>query len=121
MSLLNLQAIRTQLSNAEPCVLAGRVTRASGIVVEAALPQVAVGTSCEIHATGNRMVAAEVVGFAGSQAILMPFGDVRGIGEGCPVVPRASAGEIVVGEALLGRVVDAAMRPLDGMPAPVLH
>jgi len=121
VSLLNLQAIRTQLTHAEPCVLAGRVTRASGIVVEAALPQVAVGTSCEIHATGNRMVAAEVVGFAGSQAILMPFGDVRGIGEGCAVIPRASAGEIVVGEALLGRVVDAAMRPLDSMPAPILH
>jgi flagellum-specific ATP synthase len=119
--MLDLQEIRTQLNHAEPCVLAGRVTRASGIVVEAALPQVAVGTSCEIHAAGGRIVAAEVVGFAGSQAILMPFGDVRGIGEGCPVIPRASAGEIVVGEALLGRVVNAAMQPLDGMAAPILH
>jgi flagellum-specific ATP synthase len=119
--MLDLQEIRTQLHHAEPCVLAGRVTRASGIVVEAALPQVAVGTSCEIHAAGGRIVAAEVVGFAGSQAILMPFGDVRGIGEGCPVIPRASAGEIVVGEALLGRVVNAAMQPLDGMAPPILH
>ena len=119
--MLDLQEIRTQLNHAEPCVLAGRVTRASGIVVEAALPQVAVGTSCEIHAAGGRIVAAEVVGFAGSQAILMPFGDVRGIGEGCPVIPRASAGEIVVGEALLGRVVNAAMQPLDGMAAPILR
>jgi flagellum-specific ATP synthase len=119
--MLDLQEIRTQLNHAEPCVLAGRVTRASGIVVEAALPQVAVGTSCEIHAAGGRIVAAEVVGFAGSQAILMPFGDVRGIGEGCPVIPRASAGEIVVGEALLGRVVNAAMQPLDGMAPPILH
>ena len=42
--MLDLQEIRTQLNHAEPCVLAGRVTRASGIVVEAALPQVAVGT-----------------------------------------------------------------------------
>jgi len=121
VSLLNLQEIRNQLAHAEPCVLAGRVTRASGIVVEAALPQVAVGTSCEIHAAGSRTVAAEVVGFAGSQAILMPFGDVRGIGEGCPVIPRASAGEIVVGEALLGRVVDAAMQPLDSLACPLLH
>jgi flagellum-specific ATP synthase len=113
---LDLQQVRDTLSRTETCVLAGRVTRASGIVVEAVLPQVAVGTSCEIQAAGNRIVAAEVVGFAGSQAILMPFGDVRGIGEGCPVVPRASAGEISVGEALLGRVVDAAMQPLDGKP-----
>jgi flagellum-specific ATP synthase len=120
VSLLDLQGIRDRLSQAEPCVLAGRVTRASGIVVEAALPQVAVGTSCEIQAMGNRLVTAEVVGFSGSHVILMPFGDVRGIGEGCPVIPRASAGEIVVGQELLGRVVDAAMRPLDNMAAPQL-
>jgi flagellum-specific ATP synthase len=113
---LDLQQVRETLARTETCVLAGRVTRASGIVVEAVLPQVAVGTSCEIQAAGNRIVAAEVVGFSGSQAILMPFGDVRGIGEGCPVVPRASAGEIHVGEALLGRVVNAAMQPLDDMP-----
>jgi flagellum-specific ATP synthase len=49
---------------------------------------VAVGTSCEIQAAGGRVVAAEVVGFAGSQALLMPFGDVKGIGEGCAVFPR---------------------------------
>jgi flagellum-specific ATP synthase len=50
----------------------------------------------------------------------MPFGDLNGIGEGCAVWPRASAAEIPVGEALLGRIVDAAMRPVDGGPAPIL-
>ena len=48
----------------------------------------------------------------------MPFGEVTGIGEGCAVRPRASAGEIPVGEALLGRVVNAAMAPLDGLDRP---
>jgi flagellum-specific ATP synthase len=115
VSLLNLDKVKRTLDNAEPLVLAGRVTRASGIIVEAALPLVAVGTSCEIRAAGGRIVAAEVVGFANSQALLMPFGDVKGIGEGCPVFPRASAGEVGAGEALLGRVVDAAMRPVDGL------
>jgi flagellum-specific ATP synthase len=114
VSVLDLERVKRVLSAAEPLVLAGRVTRASGIIVEAALPQVAVGTSCEIRAAGGRTVAAEVVGFTGAQALLMPFGDVKGIGEGCPVFPRASAGEIPVGEALLGRVVDASMRPSDG-------
>jgi flagellum-specific ATP synthase len=114
VTLLDLEKVRRVLEAAEPLVLAGRVTRASGIVVEAALPQVAVGTSCEIRAAGGRSVAAEVVGFAGPQALLMPFADVKGIGEGCPVFPRASAGEIGVGDALLGRVVDAAMKPADG-------
>jgi flagellum-specific ATP synthase len=115
MSLLNLEKVKRALANAEPLVMAGRVTRVSGIIVEAALPNVAVGTSCEILAAGGRSVAAEVVGFAGSQALLMPFGDVKGLGEGCPVFPRASAGEVGAGEALLGRVVDAAMKPVDGL------
>ena len=115
MSLLNLEKVKRVLDNAEPLVLAGRVTRASGIIVEAALPNVAVGTSCEILAAGGRTVGAEVVGFSGSQALLMPFGDVKGIGEGCAVFPRASAGEVGAGEALLGRVVDATMKPVDGL------
>jgi len=44
----------------------------------------------------------------------MPFGDVIGVSEGCMVWPRSSGADIPVGEALLGRVVDAAMRPVDG-------
>jgi FliI/YscN family ATPase len=39
---------------------------------------------------------------------------MQGICEGCAVVPRDSAAEVPVGEALLGRVVDAGMRPIDG-------
>jgi flagellum-specific ATP synthase len=113
VSLVNLNAFKRTLAEAQTCVLAGKVTRAFGIVVEAALPQVAVGTSCEIRTGGGGSIAAEVVGFSGSNAILMPFGDVKGIGEGCPVIPRASAGEIMVGQRLLGRVVNAAMEPLD--------
>jgi len=113
VSLVDLGAVKRSLAEAQSCVLAGKVTRASGIVVEAVLPQVAVGTSCEIRTGGGHTIAAEVVGFSGSNAILMPFGEVKGIGEGCPVIPRASAGEITVGERLLGRVVNAAMEPLD--------
>ena len=116
MSLLDAARIARALDNVDPVVVSGRVTRVSGIIVEAALPQVAVGTSCEIQAMGGRLIAAEVVGFAGPHALLMPFGEVSGIGEGCPVLPRASAGEVPVGEALLGRVVNAAMEPVDGLP-----
>jgi flagellum-specific ATP synthase len=120
VSLINVARLEARLRSVDPVVTSGRVTRVSGIVVEAALPQVAVGTSCEITAAGDRAVAAEVVGFAGPHVLLMAFGDLTGIGEGCPVVPRSSAGMIPVGEALLGRVVNAAMDPIDGLPAPAL-
>jgi flagellum-specific ATP synthase len=121
LSLLDTARIGRALAGVDPVVVSGRVTRVSGIIVEAALPQVAVGTSCEIQAMGGRQVAAEVVGFAGPHALLMPFGEVAGIGEGCPVRPRASAGEVPVGEGLLGRVVNAAMEPVDGLPPVMLR
>jgi FliI/YscN family ATPase len=37
------------------------------------------------------------------------------------VVPRASADRIAVGDELLGRVVDASLRPVDGGPLPILR
>lgn len=120
MSLVDLERLQAVLRRAEPLPLQGRVLRATGLVVEAALPRVPVGTSCEIKVGDERRVLAEVVGFSGANALLMPFGEMQGICEGCAVVPRDSAAEVPVGEALLGRVVDAGMRPIDGKPAPRL-
>jgi len=64
---------------------------------------------------------AEVVGFAGATARLLPFGSMQGIGEGATVSPRASAARVPVGDSLLGRVVDATLKPLDGGPALLLN
>ncbi len=113
---LDLDRVRRSLGSAEPVVIQGRIVRASGLIIEASLPRVALGTACEIRAEGERIVQAEVVGFSGPTALLMPLGDMAGICEGCPVVPRASAGELPVGDSLLGRIVDARMAPIDGGP-----
>jgi flagellum-specific ATP synthase len=118
---LDLERVREAVEGAEPLLLQGKVLRAAGLVIEASLPHVAVGTGCEIFAAGGRVVAAEVVGFSGAAALLMPFGEMQGICEGSPVVPRASASVVPFGEALLGRVVNAAMRPADGGPGLVLR
>jgi flagellum-specific ATP synthase len=117
---LDLERLRRSLSASETVVVQGKILRASGLIIEASLPRVALGTACEIRAVGGRNVQAEVVGFNGATALLMPLGDMEGICEGCTVVPRASAGDLPVGEALLGRVVDARMAPIDGGPPLVL-
>jgi flagellum-specific ATP synthase len=103
-------------ADAEPLPVAGKVTRVSGIVVEATLSAVAVGSACEIRIGAHKILNAEVVGFTKNRALLMPFGDVTGVSEGCMVWPRNGGADIPVGEALLGRVVDAAIRPVDGGP-----
>ncbi len=120
MSPVPLAAIARAIAAADPLPLTGTVVRAAGLVLEAALPRVPVGTACEIRASDGSSVMAEVVGFFGQTARLMPLGHIHGIGEGCAVVPRTSADRIAVGDALLGRVVDASLRPIDGGPTPML-
>ena len=113
-----LAGIRRALSLAGTGVtVTGRVVRAAGVIVEAALPRVPLGTQVEIRVEGGGLLLAEVVGIRGSNALLLPFGDLRGVGEGCQVIPRSSAAEVPVGDALLGRVVDPLVRPIDGGPA----
>ncbi|MDP1824557.1 MAG: FliI/YscN family ATPase [Archangium sp.] len=121
MSGLDLERLRKNLERAEPVVVQGRIVKASGLVLEASLPRVALGTACEILDDDGRVFQAEVVGFNGPTALLVPFGEMEGIREGCVVIPRAAASELPVGDALLGRVVDARMQPLDGLPQMVLR
>jgi flagellum-specific ATP synthase len=121
MSLIDLDRLQGALARTQPLVVTGRVLRASGLIIEAALPRVALGTGCEIFAGDGRTVLGEVVGFSGADALLMPFGDMAGICEGCAVVPRAPSAAVPVGASLLGRVVDAMLRPVDGGPVPLLR
>lgn len=121
MTLVDLERISRAMDEADPTPLTGTVVRATGLLVEALLPRVPVGTACEIRSNDGALVHAEVVGFQGGTARLMPLSEIQGVAEGCDVVPRAAADRIAVGESLLGRVVDASLRPVDGGPAPVLR
>jgi flagellum-specific ATP synthase len=121
VTLVDLERISRALAEADPTPLTGTVVRATGLVVEALLPRVPVGTACEIRANDGALVHAEVVGFQGGTARLMPLSEIQGVAEGCDVVPRAAADRIAVGDGLLGRVVDGALRPVDGGPLVVLR
>ena len=121
MSLYDREALKRILDAADPTPLTGTVVRATGLIVEATLPRVPVGTACEIRTEDGQVVVAEVVGFAGGTARLMPLGEIQGIGEGCDVVPRAAADRVPVGDALLGRVLDASLQPVDNGPTPLLR
>jgi len=56
---------------------------------------------------------AEVVGFKDKHVLLMPIGDMSGIGPGNLVVAADKDLEVGVGPALLGRVLDGLGRPID--------
>ena len=134
----------------------GLLVRVAGLVLEAAGIRLPVGSVCEIHPEPTHPhlpththqhphphaaspfpvrppVLAEVVGFNGDRAYLMPTGEIHGLASGARVVPRATPVvplklgaarhpwrrnvdrtlHLPVGDGLLGRVVDSHGQPMD--------
>jgi flagellum-specific ATP synthase len=120
-------------SQASPLLSSGHLTRINGLVMEASGLKLPLGSSCRILPAGGTSIEAEVVGFNGERLFLMPSEDVYGLSPGARVValeaptatpkigqPRPTRRRAIdrakllpVGDALLGRVLDGAGRPLD--------
>ena len=117
----------------QPLESVGTLLRVTGLVLEAAGVRVPVGSVCEIISDGQPPVLAEVVGFNGDRAFLMPTGELHGMSSGARVVPRPAPRmaprwgvenhpwrrsedrglHLPMGDGLLGRVVDSHGQPLD--------
>src|SRR5436305_14758710 len=97
----------------------GRVSDLIGLIIEATGIQVEIGEVCMVGEGRDRpAVACEVVGFRGGRTLLMPLGELHGIGPGTVVNPTGAPFRVAVGDELLGRVIDGLGMPLDGLPAP---
>jgi flagellum-specific ATP synthase len=94
----------------------GRVSNLIGLIIEATGVEAEVGEMCWVE-TGrhSRPVPAEVVGFRDARTLLMPLGEMHGIGPGHAVTASGSQLRVPVGEELLGRVVDALGQPMDSL------
>ena len=100
----------------------GYVSNLIGLIVEVTGLQAEVGEVCLVEA-GRREdarppVPAEVVGFRDGRTLLMPLGELHGIGPGTRVLASGAPFRIAVGDQLLGRIVDGLGRPDDGGPVP---
>ena len=93
----------------------GKVRQVIGVVIESLGPAMAIGDTCHIYYKRNAPpVLAEVVGFRDSKVLIMPLGEIAGIGAGSEVVALGRPLDIGVGPGLLGRVLDGLGRPIDG-------
>lgn len=93
----------------------GKVRQVIGVVIESLGPNMAIGETCHIqYKRTAEPVLAEVVGFRDNKVLIMPLGDLMGIGAGSEVVSLGKPLEIGVTDALLGRVLDGLGRPIDG-------
>lgn len=72
-----------------------------------------IGTGARIAASDGTSARAEVVGFRGNRAILVPLDIDSPLENGARVEPDSAANMVQVGEGLIGRVIDAMGQPLD--------
>lgn len=78
----------------------------------------AVGSHCRIETTAGTSGIAKVIGFHDVNPVLSAFDQIRGISVGDRVELLSEQPSVGVGAGLLGRVIDALGRPIDGKPLP---
>jgi len=93
----------------------GLVSRVSGHLLESEGPFCSVGECCEVLNGNGRRFAGEIVGFRGPKILSMCLERPSGIRYGDRIFSWGSRPMVGVGDALLGRVIDATGQRLDGL------
>ncbi|HVU25878.1 MAG TPA: FliI/YscN family ATPase [Opitutus sp.] len=110
-----VDTLRSQVRHLPPVQRVGAVTGVAGLIIESDGPNVGLGELCLVRSPRSAFsVQAEVVGFREHRVLLMPLGDTAGLHVGCEVAARPAPPLPLPGPALLGRVLDALGRPIDG-------
>jgi len=117
----NMQDLKKRLqqrsARVAPVQVNGRITRILGTVLQAILPDSRIGEEVILRDPISQTEArAEIIGFSGEEAVLAPSCDIRGLSNRTEVISTGQSPLAPSGQALLGRVVDAFGRPLDGGP-----
>jgi flagellum-specific ATP synthase len=93
----------------------GRLAAYDGLMLEATGFQQPIGANARVIDADGRAALAEVVGFRGNRTLLMALDADAPHTCGARVEPDRRGNNADVGDALLGRVVDALGNPLDGL------
>jgi len=109
-----------QLQQIMPTALVGTVAGTVGSTISVLDFPAPVGALAHIERVAGPPVVAEVVGFRDQLTVLYPYEEPEGVRRGNRVCLTQTSRWLRVGEELLGRVIDARGRPVDGKPQPLL-
>jgi flagellum-specific ATP synthase len=114
-----VKGLAEQVGDIERVNIYGRVVGVRGLMVEIAGPihAMSVGARIVIETGGGRIIPAEVVGFNGDNAVVMPFADLDGVRRGCRAVIANASSQVRPAASWLGRVINAMGEPIDGKGA----
>ncbi len=113
-TLLDPDRLRTAVAAAHPRVT-GRVRSVVGLHVEVAGVDASIGDEVRIG-EGEHAMPAEVIALRDDTAVCLPHGHLDRVAAGTPVSATGERPSVLVGHALLGRVLDGFGRPIDGRP-----
>jgi flagellum-specific ATP synthase len=110
-----LAALRTHAHATRGFAAHGVLRRMTGMTLEAEGCEAPVGSRCVVVDSGGNTTETEVVGFSGGSLLLVATGEVGDVTPGARVIPGGKVFEALAGPGLLGRVLDGAGQPLDGL------
>jgi len=111
-----MKGLAEQIGDIDGVNIYGRVVGVRGLMVEIAGPihAMSVGARIVIETGGSRTIPAEVIGFSGNNAVVMPFAGLDGVRRGCRAVIANASGQVRPAASWLGRVLNAMGEPVDG-------
>jgi len=109
-----------QLAELVPAAVTGSVVRTLGTTAAVADFPAPVGALVEIVRHTGEPLAAEVIGFRDDLTLVYLLSDMTGVRRGDRVRLVRTSRWLRVGRELLGRVIDAQGRPIDGRPEAAL-
>lgn len=110
---MDFDALKSRLAQTSTLVTTGRVRAVTGLSVRAILPGARIGDIVILKRRGEPL-SGEIVGFDEGEAVIMPLGELRGVGPEDAVESTGAPLQVAASHALLGRIVDGLGRPLDG-------
>ncbi len=114
---MDLDALRASLKETSALRPVGHVRAVTGLSVRAMLAGARIGDVVLLKRRGEPL-PAEVVGFDQGEAVLIPLGELSGVGPDDAVESTGEPLSVGAGEELLGRVLDGLGRVVDGGPGP---
>ncbi|HVT30061.1 MAG TPA: EscN/YscN/HrcN family type III secretion system ATPase, partial [Lacipirellulaceae bacterium] len=115
-----MEAILDNLNAMMTASLTGTVAETIGMTLSVADFPAPVGAIVRIERDGNASAEGEVVGFRDGRTLIYLLSPTAGVRRGNRVRMLRTSRSIKVGPALLGRVIDAHGRCIDGRSQPVL-
>ena len=112
--MISIDEIKSKTENIDTYDYYGKVSRVTGLTVESDGPVTQIGELCRIYSLDESCSSvAEVTGFKENKVVLMPFGELRGVGPGSKIISEKRSLQVKISDDLVGRILNGLGDPID--------